>query len=333
MNDDDVLARARESVSVTRAALAGMRMEHPVQAIMAAGRARRVRRLRKGLSGTAAAAAVVTLALVLPLGAKGAAAPTVHVNLAAWSVNTSPDGTVTFTMRNISDPTRLQHVLAEAGVSAMVRYGEICWPDRAPLPALGIVAPKALSPGPLASPLPAAQAEEKVLMSVVWVIHPSKMPPGTRFIISEITPAQVRPGHVEGGFILAPDSATVTCSTTPPAGDAWLGYLVPTVFPRSSVPGPMGAPTPSPSPAPVRCVSPAPTATAPPARVPPTPAWCISPTPTPSPTSPAPTPTSPAPTPSRSATPTPSRSATPTPSRSAAPTPSRSAAAAPTPAP
>jgi hypothetical protein len=333
MNDDEVLARARESVSAARAALAGMRMEHPVQGILAAGRARRVRHLRQGLGGTAAAAVVAALALVLPLGAPGAAARTVHVNLAAWSVNTSPDGTVTFSMRNISDPARLQRVLAEAGLPAMVRYGEICWPDHAPLPTPGIVQPEGIAPGVLASPLSAAQAAQRVLMSVVWVIHPSNLPPGTRFIISEITPAQVRPGHVEGGFILAPDSATVTCSTAPPAGPAWLGNWVPAVFPHPSVPGRIGAATPRPSPTPVRCVSPTPSPTPTwPTPTPPAPMWCPTPTPSPTPTwptpTPSPTPTSAAPTPSptRTAptpTPTPSRSVPPVPSPTPSPTRSR----------
>ena len=49
-----------------------------------------------------------------------------HVHLAAWSVDTHPNGTVTFNLLQVSRPARLQHVLAEAGVPARVRWGKIC---------------------------------------------------------------------------------------------------------------------------------------------------------------------------------------------------------------
>jgi hypothetical protein len=50
----------------------------------------------------------------------------VHVHLAAWSVDTNPNGTVTFKLRNTSHPAQLQHALAEAGIPAIVRWGEVC---------------------------------------------------------------------------------------------------------------------------------------------------------------------------------------------------------------
>jgi hypothetical protein len=301
MNDDEILARARESVSTTRATLAGMHMDTPLQDILARGRAHRVRRLRQGLGGTAAAAAVTTLALVLPSAGSGQADAQVHVNLAAWSVNTSPNGTVTFTMRNVSDPTRLQRVLAQAGVPAMVRYGEICQPHHSPLPTLGIIDPPKPLPHGIDGPL--ILTSGKVLQRLAWVIHPAKMPPGTRFVISEVTPAQVRSGHIEGEWTLTPDSARVTCTATPPAGSGWPGWSAPGAGPRPVPSRPAGSVPPTAR----RSASPAPT-------------W------------PSPTPTAP-----RSAAPTPTapRSAAPTPTlpRSAAPTPTRQHSATPTPTP
>jgi DNA-directed RNA polymerase specialized sigma24 family protein len=50
------------------------------------------------------------------------------MNLAAWSVNTNPDGTVTLTMRQEDHTALLQRVLREAGVPTMVRVNERCGP-------------------------------------------------------------------------------------------------------------------------------------------------------------------------------------------------------------
>jgi hypothetical protein len=302
MNDDEILARAWESVSATRATLAGLHMDAPLQAILARSQARRVRRLRQGLGGTAAVTAVATLALTLPSGEPGVTARQVHVNLAAWSVNTTPDGTVTFAMRNVSDPARLQRVLARAGVPALVRYGEICQPHRSPLPTRGIIdPPKPLPPG---IDGPFILNTGQLLQRLVWVIHPSKIPHGTRFILSEVTPAQVRSGHIQGEWIRAPDTARVTCTTTPPAGSGWPGWVTPR-------PRPSPSPTPSVHPSPTPSVHPS-----------------ASPTPT-RPGSPSPTPTRPgSPTPTRtrpgSPSPTPTRPVLPT------PTPTRQHAATPT---
>jgi hypothetical protein len=42
------------------------------------------------------------------------------VDLAAWSVHTHPDGTVTINVRQMSDPDGLRDTLAKAGVPAVV---------------------------------------------------------------------------------------------------------------------------------------------------------------------------------------------------------------------
>jgi hypothetical protein len=119
--DDDLLVQEVDLVLAMRDELDQVRMRRPAEALIATGRARQARRWLSGITATLAA-----LAVGLSLGVGGQATARVHVNTVDWSVNTNPDGTVTVTTRNVSDPARLQRVLAEAGVPAIVRYGEIC---------------------------------------------------------------------------------------------------------------------------------------------------------------------------------------------------------------
>src|SRR6266542_4086317 len=101
MTDDATLTALANRLAEVRDSVSGVRMTRPASEIFASG---------------------IALALAVP----GSQARPVHVHLAAWSVDTSPDGTVTFKLHNTSQPARLQHVLAQAGVPAMVRRGEIC---------------------------------------------------------------------------------------------------------------------------------------------------------------------------------------------------------------
>jgi hypothetical protein len=141
MNDEQVLTAMRRSLIAETDDLAEMGTGRPAEAVMARGGAlRRRRRLTKSLSGVAAAGAALALVLTLPFGGTGT--HPVHVNLAAWSVNTNPGGTVTFTLKKLSDPARLQHVLSEAGVPATVRWNQNC---REPRRIVGAPAARAVS--------------------------------------------------------------------------------------------------------------------------------------------------------------------------------------------
>ena len=98
MNDDNELSDMRESLIAEGADLAEVHMIRPAEAVMARGQKLRLRRrLLRGLSGVTAASAALALALTLPGG--GAGFRQVHVNEAAWSVNTNQDGTVTLQVR------------------------------------------------------------------------------------------------------------------------------------------------------------------------------------------------------------------------------------------
>jgi hypothetical protein len=56
----------------------------------------------------------------------GSQARPVHVHLAAWSVDTNSNGTVTVTVHQLAHPAKLQRTLARAGVPAVVTPGQIC---------------------------------------------------------------------------------------------------------------------------------------------------------------------------------------------------------------
>ncbi|MEV0902528.1 hypothetical protein [Actinoplanes sp. NPDC049802] len=89
-----------------------------------AARGRVLRRRRNTVTASlAAVAAVCGLALTVSPGAEtGRPAP---MNLAAWSVESAPDGTVVLTIRQLTDADRLSAALRAAGVPAVVEFERI----------------------------------------------------------------------------------------------------------------------------------------------------------------------------------------------------------------
>jgi hypothetical protein len=113
-------------LDTVRAGLADVRMDTPVEAIVAAGRARRRRRVSAGAAGVAVAAG---LALGVPaLHHDGTEPPSGGVQLAAFSLVSHPNGTATLTLVKGAtlNPTTLSSALAGAGVPAIVRVGTFC---------------------------------------------------------------------------------------------------------------------------------------------------------------------------------------------------------------
>jgi hypothetical protein len=129
MNDNDMLAAMRSSLTSVKDSLTDVHMDRPPEAITARARTRRLRRALPGVSAVGLALGL-GLALTLPghPAAPGAppAARAVHVNLAAWSVNTTPAGQVNVTIRELKDPARLSKTLADAGVPVMLTSGRVC---------------------------------------------------------------------------------------------------------------------------------------------------------------------------------------------------------------
>jgi hypothetical protein len=126
--------------------------------VLTAARARRRRRRVTASGGVAGAGLAVSAALTLALGAPGAGtranpggtaaqagttgtanqagtsgATGTNVSLAAWSVRADGGGSVTVTLRELTDAARLKQALAANGVPALLHFGGgPCSADRAP---------------------------------------------------------------------------------------------------------------------------------------------------------------------------------------------------------
>lgn len=120
--------------------------------VLTAAWARRRRRRVTACGSAAGAGLAVSAVLALALGAPGAG-PRVNpggtaaqadttgtanpagtsVSLAAWSVRADGDGSVTVTLRELTDAARLKQALAANGVPALLHFGGgPCSADRAP---------------------------------------------------------------------------------------------------------------------------------------------------------------------------------------------------------
>jgi hypothetical protein len=129
VNDDEMLATMRTSLTSITGSMTDVHLDRPVGAIQARARGRRVRR---GLAGAGTGGLAVGIGLALAPGGGSAArdsaggARPVHVNLDAWSVNTLSSGLVYVDVRELQKPGLLRQTLADAGVPAIVTFGEFC---------------------------------------------------------------------------------------------------------------------------------------------------------------------------------------------------------------
>ncbi|MFF3671352.1 hypothetical protein [Microtetraspora malaysiensis] len=202
MNDNDVLGAVRD-------AMAEVHMHRPVQELVAAGRSRRRRRI----AGTAAGGALATgLALTLAINSPQVNAPPVaagnqvHVHLAAFSVDTNPDGTVTvkMTKQESLDPEIMQRTLAQAGIPAQITINKWCQPSDASQD--------------LEADFQKVVGDGKQSDGTAMVITPSAMPPATKLIIGMRTDGYQpdSPSPVAVWMHLVPDDAPLTCTTDVP---------------------------------------------------------------------------------------------------------------------
>jgi hypothetical protein len=196
MNDDDMLATMRSSLTSVKDSLTDVHMDRPLEAIT--GRAR-ARWLRRGLPGAGAAglALGIGLALTSPGGPRAGtggppAARSVHVNLAAWSVNTTPAGQVNVTIRELKDPARLSKTLADAGVPVMLTSGRVC--DTGYQAQLSRVLHKLGGSG-----------------DVVLTINPAAMPAGTKVVIGIGTFRKGSEHFLAAAFGMIKDGAPLAC--------------------------------------------------------------------------------------------------------------------------
>ena len=193
MNDEDMLVAMQSSVTSIKDSLTDVHMDQSPEAIIARARGRR---LRRGLRGVGAGGLAIGIGLTLTLSGNSPAVRTVHVNLDAWSVNTTPAGLVDVTIREMKDPARLRQALADAGVPAMLTFGRVCTAVSGDLPQLPQVLHKVGGQG-----------------AVVLTINPSAMPAGTELVIGIDIFRQGSEQGVAAGFGLIKDGSALACHT------------------------------------------------------------------------------------------------------------------------
>ena len=119
MTDETTLTALRHRLAEVRDSMSDVHMTIPDSAIFTNAKKRRTRRGIAAAMTAVCAAIGLAVALVLPGGQSRAG----HVHLAAWSVDTNSNGTVTVTIRQmLGNPAGLQQALAKDGVPALVRY-------------------------------------------------------------------------------------------------------------------------------------------------------------------------------------------------------------------
>jgi hypothetical protein len=216
MNDDNTLTAVRDRLGRARDHLDDVRMGTPASTIFAAASKRRTRR---GVTAVAAACVAAGLATGLALPSGGSVRH-VHVHLAAWSVDTSTNGTVTFTLNNTSRPGQLEHTLAAAGVPATVRFGQICRTvgQHDLLPTQGFLTEPGVSPANQMGSvfILAAGDNASKPLNWRWVITPGKIPAGAHFVISAVPGGSVTAGHVRAMWEFVPTSAALRCAASAP---------------------------------------------------------------------------------------------------------------------
>jgi hypothetical protein len=230
--DEVTFAVVRQRLAEARDALDDLAPRPAVTTVIGRARRRRAgRRLAAAGASLAAASLAITVAYFsqnhqppgqtrLPVQASGPAHAhgPVHGHLAAsWSVDTNADGTVTFGMRDTSDPARLQRALRQAGVPAQVHFGEICLVrGRHGLSTKGILTGPGGHTGPKLQSVTTADGGGSKVMGIIWTVNPARIPPGAHFVISAVPASKVTAGHIQATWELVPASAPVSCTSTPP---------------------------------------------------------------------------------------------------------------------
>jgi hypothetical protein len=179
----------RSSLTAVKESLTDVRMDRSADTI--AARARR-RWLGRGLSGAGAAGVALGVGLAVTFSGGQQGVRPVHVNLDAWSVNTTSSGQVNVTIHELQDTSLLRQTLADAGVPAIVTSSEICGTGKS-MPQMKQVV---------------TRSARDVDGTAVFTINPAAMPPG-----SELTFGTTSAGDVSAvGWGLISKDGHLTCS-------------------------------------------------------------------------------------------------------------------------
>jgi hypothetical protein len=122
MNDDDTLTEIRDRLAEVRDSLGEVPRSIPASEIIARAKRRRTRRWLASAGGVCAAVGLA-VGLVLPSGSQ---IRPVHVHLAAWSVDSNSNGTVTVTLHELTHAALLARMLGDAGVPAVIALNAQC---------------------------------------------------------------------------------------------------------------------------------------------------------------------------------------------------------------
>jgi hypothetical protein len=217
VNDDEMLATMRTSLTGVTESMTDVHLERPVSTIQARARGRRVRR---GLAGVSAGGLALGVGLALATGggstgggSAAARARPVHVNLDAWSVNTLSSGLVYVDVRELQNPGLLRQTLARAGIPAIVTFGEICIePNGAGNDNLHEIIGKT-----------AARGDARL------TFNPAGIPHGSELSIGIVPASKSGVRGLNAGFSLVHDGAQLTCSQsgTKPAAQGTTGPVSP----------------------------------------------------------------------------------------------------------
>lgn len=179
-NDSDIL-------ELVEGSLGDVHMRRPLDQITARGRG--LRRRRRSVASAAAVGVLgASLAVALPLSGTSGQAVTaqsqgVNVDLAAWSVHTNADSTVTLTLRQLQNTDQLQQVLARAGLHVVILQLPYCpFPTR---------------PQPLYRPFPVRTLNGSTSVT----FKPSAIPPSLLVKLDYTAPLAGHPGAVSVGLL------------------------------------------------------------------------------------------------------------------------------------
>ena len=206
MNDDEMLATMRSSLTGVTESMADVHLERPVSAIQARARGHR---LRRNLAGASTGGLALGLGIGLALAGGGgsraggglaAGGRPVHVNLDAWSVNTLSGGLVYVDVRQLQEPVLLRQTLAEAGVPAIVTFGEFC------------TGPGGSNDQDLRQVLGKAAVRGQPRLT----INPAGIPHGSELSIGIVTVSKGGAQGLAAAFGLVPAGAHLTCRQPQP---------------------------------------------------------------------------------------------------------------------
>lgn len=213
MSEHEVLNALKDSLD-------GITMPTPVERIEAAGRTRRNRRR---VVGTTAVAAAAALAVGVPaLGNPSTAPPSagdstgagsVHIQTAAYTVDTKTDGTLVATWDKdayFSDHAGLERALRRAGFPVLIKEGVFCKGPHDD----GKLTPSGSGPG-VSNVM---KGERNKDGRVTFTFTPAAMPAGKQLFIGYLDPAQLVSVHMNPGSVerIVPAHGPLTCTTTPP---------------------------------------------------------------------------------------------------------------------